>query len=352
MKNELTEAPLQGGAKLQTQLLRELDKATEVMGRKFTDAGKQCVINAIAALVIYCKNNDIDLKELDPTVVRLALQNVGYTELNFAAIPSECYFDIRKVFETDDKGNKKFKGYSLAIKPQGAGNEKLLRRYGVNVKTLYSAWLVREGDDFTFPSFDGLNINPPKWTPKSYDKKVIMVVYPLLKTDNTVEYLISTREGIKPNLIAHIRQNALYKKGGRDEFYAQLDADAENSTVDELLKNPTYIDYINPTYISGGSKEQMILRKMKNNALKNYPKEYADTYMRDAVEAMFEDVDETVYEPANELKQIDTVEKVENEINEQPKEDAVPDWSVEEIQKEKEKVTINKPAPVDGDYGF
>lgn len=319
MKDKKQLVTVSGGLKLQDQLLAELDKSAQDMGQDFSDYGRKCVVNAIASLVIYTKEKGIELTEFDATLVRLALQNIGYTELNIAAIPSECYFDIRKT-----KDGKK----TLAIKPQGIGNEKLLRTYGVNVKEVRSPWKVREGDDFTYPSYDGLNVTPPKWTPKSFDKKIIMVVYPVIKNDNTVEYLIATREGVKPNIVAQIRQNTMYEKN-KDDIYARLEKDAENKTVDELLTIKEWVEYINPTYTSSGSREQMILRKMCNNALKNYPKDYKDSYMKNAVENMFEDNDDSIKERKDYIE-ADAVEKVEKEIAEQPSDEKVNDFNADD----------------------
>lgn len=342
-------APLTGGLKLQDQLLAELDKSAKSMGQDFTEYGKKCVINAIAQLVITTKQQGIELTEFDPTLVRLALQNIGYTELNIAAIPSECYFDIRKT-----KDGKK----TLAIKPQGVGNEKLLRTYGVDVKEVRSPWKVREGDEFTYPSYDGLNVTPPKWTPKSFDKKVIMVVYPVIKNDNNVEYLIATREGIKPNIIAQVKQNTLYDKN-KESIYARIEKDAETKSVDELLNDPEWSNIINPTYTSGGSKEQMILRKMCNNAIKNYPKDYKDSYMANAIKDMFEDKDDSLV-PPKEYIDADTVEKVEEEIKEEPKGAKVEDFDTdndgvieEKVKAEPQPDPTPTPAPKKvEDYGF
>lgn len=357
---------LSGALKLQQQLLTELDAASEQMGADFTEYGKKCVINAIGGLVTLCGSQGIDLKSINPTLLRLSLQNIGYTELNYSALPSEIYYDIRKT--TNEKGEV---GYIATIKPQGAGNEKLTRKYGVGLKKdtgLKNAWLVREGDDFQFPSFDGLTMTPPKWTPKSYDKKVVMVVYPAEKSDGSVEYLIATREGIKPNIIAQIRQNSMYSffkyDGGkkvndlekRDAFYEKLNQYAEEHTVDEILSNPEWSKYVNPTYTSGGSKEAMILRKMKNNALKNYPKEYDTAYIRNAVENMFEDRDETVMEKPKKVITADVVEKVEEEINEVADEEAVQDFTVDENgvveRKATEPKVEEKSQETEENYGF
>lgn len=355
---------LSGALKLQEQLLNELDSASQQMGADFTEYGKKCVINAIGGLVTVCNAQGIDLKSLNPTLLRLSLQNIGYTELNYSAIPAEIYFDLRKNVSENGVVN-----YVATIKPQGAGNEKLTRKFGVGLKKdtgLKPAWLVREGDEFQYPSFDGLNMTPPKWTPKSYDKKVIMVVYPAEKIDGSVEFLIATREGIKPNIIAQIRQNAMYaffkhengKKTPdyqkRDEFYEKLNNYAEEHTVDELLNNPEFSKYVNPTYTSGGSKEQMIIRKMKNNALKNYPKEYNTSYIRDAVENMFEERDDTVMERPRKVVAESIIEKVEEEINEVTDEEAVQDFTVDEdgvVEKETTETETTQEETKE-DYGF
>lgn len=371
MENKVTknQVVLTKGDNFQVELVQQVDLATKEMGRNLSEYGTQCVINALASLVLYCKQNDIKFSSFDQTMVKLALINVGYTELNMAAIPSEAYFDIRKVNkEVEDKETGETKSttsYAVTIKPQGAGNEKLTRKYGVNVKELQSALLIREGDEYELPGFDGAKMTPFIWKRKSLDSKVIMVVYPLEKTNGTFEYLIASREGIKPNIIAQIRQNTLYKfkkknaKGyevndpeARDLFYAELDAKAESMKVDELIKE--YAEYINPTYTSGGSKEQMILRKMKNNALKNYPKEYDNAYMKQAVESMFEDRDDSLNIKRDEAIDADAVETVEKEINETIVDENAPaDFEVQETDPTPEKVEVKvapKPTPKTDNY--
>ena len=361
---------LTGALKVQSELMNELNVSSENNGVEFTDYGKKCVMNAISGLVTLATSQGIDFKQINGSMLKLALQNVGYTELNYAAMPSEVYFDLRKVRNQDGTTS-----YLPSIKPQGAGNEKLLRKYGVGLKKdtgLRSPWLVREGDDITFPSFDGLEMIPPKWTPKSYDKKVIMVVYPAQKIDGSVEYLIATREGIKANIIAQIRQNTLYAfqkfdgkskvvdEDARNKFYDELNKFAEEHKVDELIDNPKYAPYINPTYTSGGSKEQMILRKMKNNALKNYPNEYNNTAQRDAVENIWEDNDDSIKEKSSVAK--DVVSKVEKELDEKTNEGAIQDFTVDEDgvvetndspkEEKKETPPVEEDKPQETDYGF
>lgn len=377
MGNEITKTetrPLIGALKVQSDLMNELNLSSENNGVEFTPYGKKCVLNAIAGLVAMTTAQGIEFNKLNAPLLKMALQNVGYTELNYSAMPAEVYFDLRKVRKDDGSVS-----YVPSIKPQGAGNEKLLRKYGVGLVKdtgLKTAWLIREGDSFTLPAFNGLEMTPPTWTPKSFDKKVIMVVYPAQKTDGSVEYLIATREGIKPNIIAQIRQNTLYTfqkfdgkqkvtdEEARNKFYDELNKFAETHSVDELIDNPTYAAYINPTYTSGGSKEQMILRKMKNNALKNYPKEYDSAAQRDAVENMWEDNDDSIKEKSSVAK--DVVAKVEHEINEETKEGAIQDFTVDEdgVVNTENKVPAETEAPAaettvkeekepaNEDYGF
>lgn len=343
VKNPKKEVALTKGQKFQVELVNELEKSASLMGQDYTPYGKQCVINAVAGLVAYCRQNSVSLSDIDPIMMRLSLQNVGYVELNYAAIPSEVYFDIRKIkVKVKNENNEETEKEMIqaTIKPQGAGNEVLVRKYGVGVKEktgLHSAILIREGDKFVMPIYNGLTITPPVYEPKleNANNKVIALMYIVEKVDGSVEYLITTREGIKPNLIALVRQNALYKfkkevvgKNGkkyyeidyekRDAFYQEVNEEFAKLSVDEILNDQRWSDYINPTYTSGGSKEQMVIRKMKNNALKNYPKEYDNAFMREAVENMFEDSDETVTEKAPVYREENVVATVEREISEKP----------------------------------
>lgn len=341
-KNELTtkknEVALTGGLAIQEKLLSELDKANQEFGADFTKYGRNCAINCIAGIVAFTKANKIDIAKIDPSLLRLQVQNVGYTELNYASIPSEIYFDLRKNY-VDGK-----EVYSISIKPQGAGNEKLVRKYGVGLKKgsgLHNAILVREGDEFIMPQFNGIEMTPPIYKPqlKNANNKVVAVVYPAEKEDGSVEYLIATRDSVKANIIAQIRQNTLYaftkevkdkygktkeevNREARDKFYDELNKKSEGMTLDEMLADEEILKYVNPTYTSGGSKEQMIIRKMKNNALKNYPKEYDNTYIKNAVEDMFEDKDESVLERKNLTK------KVDKELDEDFNDDVIKDFKV------------------------
>lgn len=342
---------LSGAQALQVKLVGEIEEANTQTGATLTDYGKRCIINAIGGLVQVCKNQDIDMKSIDATLLRLQLANVGYLELNYSA--GEVYFDLRKSTkwskEPDPKTGKHVptEVYQVTIKPQGIGNEQLTRKYGVGLKPqtgLHNPWIVREGDEFTYPQFDGLKVTPPKWTMKNPDGKVVLVLYCAEKTNGEVEYLMATRESVKANIIAQIRQNMLYgfkkktkdgkeynDKVAREEFYQELNAFAESHTLDELLAEPKYAECVNPTYTSGGSKEQMILRKMRNNALKNYPKDYGQAYVFDAVKDMYEDKDDSLDEPPMVANRDTAIDQVNKDIDEEVAEEGAPkDFQVNE----------------------
>lgn len=313
---------------LQVKLIGEIEKTAEEIGTEFTEYGKRCMVNAYAALITQTRAQNISLSDIDGAMLRLAFQNIGYTELNFSALPSECYFDLRKFKDANGVYH-----YTVAVKPQGAGNEKLVRKYGVQIKNLLPCWLIREGDEYTLPYWDGVTMTQPSWKPKNLDGKVILVIYPLEKQNGRTEFLIASREGIKPNIVSQIRQNAMYAfkdAAAKEAFYRGLDDDAEKCTVDELIRLEKYRDYLSPTYLSFGSREQMIIRKMQNNALKNYPKEYDSTAMRNAVESMFEDNDDSLKEKAAVFNKADVVATVEKEITEESKEPPIADFEVKE----------------------
>ena len=92
---------------------------------------------------------------------------------------------------------------------EGDGNDALLRNFGVDVKKVYPVWLVKEGDEFTYPKHRGVEVTPPEWEEKGLSQKVIRVVYPVEMNDGKIEYMIAERESVKGNLFAHVRNNLL-----------------------------------------------------------------------------------------------------------------------------------------------
>ena len=163
----------------------------------------------------------------------------------------------------------------------------LLRQFGNNVDTVYPVWLVKEGDDFTYPRRRGIEIEPAEWTPKGLSDKTVRVVYPVKLKDGTIDYLIAEREPVRTNLIAHIRNNLMNETFGicenrykaTDKQKAEIKAKKDEilsvfracETVDDMLK----CEYAVTPYVSAAwldTPEAMIVRKMRNNAIKKFPK--------------------------------------------------------------------------------
>ena len=91
--NEVTKtntsiSPMQ---KFQVDLANQVEKGLTEVGQSFTEYGKRCVVNAIAAVILQAKAQNVDLKDVDQTTLKIALTNVGLTELNFNAIPAETF---------------------------------------------------------------------------------------------------------------------------------------------------------------------------------------------------------------------------------------------------------------------
>ena len=145
-----------------------------------------------------------------------------------------------------------------------------------------------------------MEITPPSWEQKGLSEKVIAVVYPVQLTNGSIEYLISERESVKTNLISHIRNNMTNKTFGfvtgtkTDKYGKKVDRtiyDAtpeekakikakkeeilsevrECETLDDMLKCPSAQPYISAAWLD--TPEQMITRKLRNNAIKKFPKD-------------------------------------------------------------------------------
>jgi len=52
-----------------------------------------------------------------------------------------------------------------------------------------------------------------------------------------------------------------------------------NKTLDEILDDTTLAPWISVAWREPQSKEAMIVRKMRNNAVKNYPKEFSNAFI-------------------------------------------------------------------------
>ena len=254
---------------------------------------KTCLANAIGKINGLLTANSLNLKDLDQSNLTTILSQIAMFKLNAAASPRECYFTTRK----GDNGK-----YSLEFGIEGNGNDAILRTYGVGVKEVLTPIIIREGDEFTYPYFDGEKMQPFTWKPHSFTAKPIAVAYIIIKDDGTKEYLISEREGVAVNLRSHIQNNLMY---ARKEIKQSILDRIEKMTLDEMLNDKELcngVSYqkdgetktancISPAW-KGAAREEMIIRKMRNNAIKKYPKDFKSAYIEANFENTFEDYDQ------------------------------------------------------------
>lgn len=250
---------------------------------EFGDYSKKCVMNAIGTINQMLDKQGINFShpDLDQSNLTSLLLNVAHLELNSIAQPSECYFQIRNV----KVGDKYKKQIEFGI--QADGYDAILSRFGRNVKKVYPHWLVREGDHFEYPMYNGMEFTPPKWQPTGKGK-VVRVVYPVLHTDNTIHFYIGERDDVLNNLLAHINNNLMNEAFGIaenrykatkaqliqiNEKKAELKAKAKSLGWD-VLDNPEFDPYISPSWKEDFSRESMIVRKIRNNIVKKIPKDF------------------------------------------------------------------------------
>lgn len=253
----------------------------EQCGVSYDEYAKQCAMNAMSSIFQLVQNTDnTDMNNLNTSNLREVVAQCASLKLNANAVPREVYFQLR----SKQINGQWCKMVEMGI--EGDGNDALLRQFGNNIDTVYPVWLVKDGDDFTYPRRRGIEVEPAEWTQKGLSDKTVRVVYPVKLKDGTVDYLIAEREPVKTNLIAHIRNNLLnetfgicesrYKatpkqkeqiKAKKEEIMATV---RECETLEDILNSEVARPFISSAWLD--TPEAMIVRKMRNNAIKKFPK--------------------------------------------------------------------------------
>lgn len=345
-------------------------------GIDMDDYSKRCVLNAISSInnALEQKGVDWNNPQLDQSNITQILLNVASLKLNSAASPNEVFFQVRNVRtgKKDNQGNDIWKK-QIEMGIEGDGNDAILSRFGRGVSTVHQFWVVRENDDFEYPSYVGLEMTPPKWTPKGVGK-ALRVVYPIERSTGIVEYHIAEREDVIKNLIAHVKNNLMNETFGIAESkykatakQRQEIAKKKNEIIEKLkeqsldgaLEDKELKKYISPAWKDEQSKESMILRKMRNNIVKRIPKDFGLSFRELSYEESSNDSEERarkdVTEHANreELDFIDyeevesqeeTAEPEENQVveeknnpdHQEPKKDAAPEKPKQNNSKQQE----------------
>lgn len=303
-----------------TVLTKVSDNYFPMIERQLTGNGiemdqyaKSCVLNAISAI-----NTALDTKgiswnddQLDRSNITQTLIQVASLKLNAAASPREVYFQVRNIKVKSEGKDLWKKQIEMGI--EGDGNDAILARFGRDVKKVGQFWLVREGDDFTYPKYTGFDVVPPTWTPKGKGD-VIRIVYPIMKNDGTVEFHIAERDDVTRNMIAHMNNNMMNETFGicADRFKATPDQRKQiaakkteilnkaNQLGLGALNDPDLQPYISPAWTEPQSRESMLIRKMRNNVVKKIPKDFGNAL----VELSYQEAaDDTYSEVKREIEQ-------------------------------------------------
>lgn len=292
-KNEVSKAQ-----EIRTQLsvatnnyMKVIKKQMDEGGANFDEYSGKCVMSAMAAINNMINGQGLTFNDLNSSNVNEILIQIATLKLNANAVPRECYFQVRNV-NVGGKGQQAQWEKQIEMGIEGDGNDAILARFGRDVKKVCQVWLVREKDKFVYPKHNGLEMTAPQWEPTGQGE-VIRVVYPIIKTDNTVEYYIGERRDVVKNLYAHISNNMMNEtfglvKGGKKRYDAtpeekkKIDAKKKEfmdkarslGDLDKILDCEELSPYISPAWKEYQSREQMIIRKMRNNVTKKIPKDF------------------------------------------------------------------------------
>lgn len=299
----------------------------ESCGVKFDDYAKKCAMEAMTSIYTLVKNDDkADMRSIDTSNLRQIVEQCASLKLNASAYPRECYFQLRSV----KQGNEWVKVVEMGI--EGTGYDSLLSNYGKDVDKVYPFWVIKEGDEYIPPKHKGLEVTPPEWEEKGLSSKAVRVVYPVKLTDGTVTYLMADRDSVKVNLLAHVKQNMMNATFGicedrykatpkqKEEIKAKkneiLDALRACATADDMLQCEVARPYISGAWLD--TPESMIQRKMCNNAIRKYPKNY-DPMARQAqieMDEVYQLAQENIAENANTVDFQEETEAIDTDATE------------------------------------
>lgn len=327
-ENAVAKAP-----EFKTQLSVVMENHMSVIKKQMMEGGAEfdaysgkCVMSAMGAINNMIHSKGLAFSDLNQSNLTEILLKVATMKLNANAVPRECYFQIRnvKIPSVKKPGPD---GKTITIPEtwekqvefgiEGDGNDAILARYGRDVKKVHQVWLVRENDRFTYPRFNGLEMTAPQWEPTGQGE-VIRVVYPIVKTDNTVEYYIGERRDVIKNLYAHISNNMMNETFGivEDRYKAtdkqkkEIEAKKKEilakarslNDLDKILDCEELAPYISPAWTEYQSREQMIIRKMRNNVVKKIPKDFGSAIAAEQYNLMddtYKEVHAEIAENAN-----------------------------------------------------
>lgn len=322
VKKEFTTALSQWSNEITGLIARDY----EACGMEFDDYSKRCALEAMTAIFNLVKNSPKlkDMNSLDTSNLRGIVERCASLKLNANAYPRECYFQLRNIKVGD--------GWQQVVEMgiEGAGYDSLLVNYGKDVDRVYPYWVVKEGDTYIPPKRRGLEVTPPEWEEKGLSERAVKVVYPVKLTDGTVTYLTAEREGVRVNLLAHVKQNMMNETFGicadrykaTDKQLAEIKEKKEEvlnvlrdcETIDDMLKCEIARKFISGAWLD--TPESMIQRKMCNNATRKFPKNYDPMARQTQLEMddVYQEVQEEIEQNANQIPFTDISEEKQADI--------------------------------------
>lgn len=289
--------------KSNSAIVASITTLMEKRGLKLDNYSIECAMNAVSTIheMLYKEGLDWGSPNLDSSNYQDIVKKVALLKLNTASSNREVYFQLRNI----KIGGDWKKIIEMGI--EGDGNDAILRNFGVDVDTVLPYWAVRENDIFEYPSYNGIEMMPPKWTPKG-EGKVVRVVYPIKLRNGAIDFRIAERSDVVRNLHAHIMNNMMNETFGicPDRYKAtpeqkqqieqkkrEIKAKIKDMTLDELLDCPDVQNWISPSWGEPHSRESMILRKMRNNAVKKFPKNFGSSYAADTYNELSDETAKT-----------------------------------------------------------
>lgn len=345
-----------------------IEKQLSGKGLIMDQYSRQCVMAAISAINVVLDSKAISWndEQLDKSSITQILLSVASLKLNPSASPREVYFQLRNTSVKSKVNGEEVTTWKKQIEMgiEGDGNDSILSRFGRGVEKVYPYWLVRDQDKFEYPKFKGVEYDPPEWE-QTGKGDALRIVYPVLHTDKTLHYYIAERADVAKNLIAHINNQMMNETFGicKDRYKATPDERKKiTAKKTEILKksselglasldDPDIQQWISPAWTEYHSREAMIIRKMRNNAIKKIPKDFGNAF----VEMTYSEVsDESIIEIKREIAENANTEPLD--IVADP--DVQPDIPVEQAPggittPQQEELILASPAPaLDGKAPF
>ena len=309
-----------------TSLMKAQQMYVESIGNGLASLiGKMTPYQAVCGYSILSAINQLLKKEglnhQSPTVDKESINDA----IKFAVIYQlnadnrELFVILRNTLVKSGGSDKGTWVKSVECKVQYRGQLKILSHYGRDVLKVYPEWIVREGDEFTYPTYKGVELIPPTWVRKSSEGKVLRVVVPIQFRDGYIDYRIADRESVALNIKAQIKQSLMGKKDEQERVVALI----KDWTLEKLLSDKEVAKYVNDTY-TGLSSEEMIITKLVLNATKRVPIDFESALARELMEKTYDNADVYVKNHnaeqivANGMSSIEMQQPVEDEVTVEP----------------------------------